>query len=212
MTGPPVRPSKGQSGVLQVIDYSVARSMTAQPPGFSFSALRVTTHGQQVASLGRSLTPLQRCSRRILQPQPTGRTANASLSHLCSFLFFRLLDVIAFQHTFSLCTFLCYHTLNINFYGCMSKPTSSPSKKESIAERYNFKFIVCRRNYFGRWGFDFILSSNKNQLCHSARVTFLGNIKGCVTFSRPLFLIHSSSRTDQIWIGERIQFLNHCFL
>ena len=61
---PPVRPSKGQSGVLQVIDHSVAGSMTAQPPGIRPSALRVATHGQQVASLG-GLTPLQRCSRCI---------------------------------------------------------------------------------------------------------------------------------------------------
>ena len=70
---PPVRPSKGQSGVLQAIDHSVTGSMTAQPPGIRPSALRVATHGQQVASLGGGLTPLQRCSRRILQPQPTGR-------------------------------------------------------------------------------------------------------------------------------------------
>ena len=46
------RPSKDQSGVLQVIDNSVAGSMTAQPPGFRPSALRVTTNSQQVASLG----------------------------------------------------------------------------------------------------------------------------------------------------------------
>ena len=69
---PPVRSSKGQSDVLLAIDHSVAGSMTAQPPGIRPSALRVATHGQQVASLG-GLTPLQRCSRRILQPQPTGR-------------------------------------------------------------------------------------------------------------------------------------------
>ena len=49
---PPVRPSKGQSDVLQAIDHSVAGSMTAQPPGIRPSALRVATHGQQVASLG----------------------------------------------------------------------------------------------------------------------------------------------------------------
>ena len=49
---PPVRPSKGPSGVLQAIDHSVAGSMTAQPPGIRPSALRVATHGQQVASLG----------------------------------------------------------------------------------------------------------------------------------------------------------------
>ena len=48
---PPVRPSKNQSGLLQVIDHSVAGSMTAQPPGIRPSALRVATDGQQVAPL-----------------------------------------------------------------------------------------------------------------------------------------------------------------
>ena len=51
---PPVRPSKGQSSVLQAIDHSVAGSMTAQLPGSRPSALWVTAHGQQVASLGGS--------------------------------------------------------------------------------------------------------------------------------------------------------------
>ena len=37
----PVRPSKGQSGVLQTIDHSVARSMTAQPPESLFSTFWV---------------------------------------------------------------------------------------------------------------------------------------------------------------------------
>ena len=48
----PVRPSKGQSDVLQATDHSVTRSMTAQPLGFCPSVLRVATHAQQVASLG----------------------------------------------------------------------------------------------------------------------------------------------------------------
>ena len=51
---PPVEPSKGQSGMLQVIDHSVAGSMTAQSLGFRPSALRISTHGQQVAPLGGS--------------------------------------------------------------------------------------------------------------------------------------------------------------
>ena len=51
---PPLRPSKGQSSVLQAIDHSVARSMTAQPPGSHSSALRVTAHGQKAALLGGS--------------------------------------------------------------------------------------------------------------------------------------------------------------
>ena len=54
---PPVRPSKGQSGVLQAIDHSVTGSMTAQPPGIRPSALRVATQGQQVASLGMGSYP-----------------------------------------------------------------------------------------------------------------------------------------------------------
>ena len=72
---PPVRSSKGQSGVLQAIDISVAGSMTAQPPGIRPSALCVATHGHQMASLWGwgGLSSLQRCSRRILQPQLTGR-------------------------------------------------------------------------------------------------------------------------------------------
>ena len=54
---PPVRPSKGQSSVLQAIDHSVARSMTAQPPGSRLSALRVATHGQQAAPFGGGSYP-----------------------------------------------------------------------------------------------------------------------------------------------------------
>ena len=52
---------------------------------------------------------------------------------------------------------------------------------------YIFKFIVWRGNYFGRWSFDLYISSNENNLCHSARITFPGNIKGGVTLSLPLF-------------------------
>ena len=70
---PPVRPSKGQSGVLQAIDHSVVGSMTAQPAGIRNSALRVAIHDQQVASLGECLTSLQMCSRRLLQPLLTGQ-------------------------------------------------------------------------------------------------------------------------------------------
>ena len=44
---PPIRPSKGQSSVLQAIDHSVDRSVTAQPPGSHPSALQVTAHGKQ---------------------------------------------------------------------------------------------------------------------------------------------------------------------
>ena len=54
---PPVRPSKGQSGVLQAIDHSVTGLVTAQPPGIHTSALRVATHGQQVASLAGASYP-----------------------------------------------------------------------------------------------------------------------------------------------------------
>ena len=48
---PYVRPSKGQSGVLQAIDHSVTWSMTAKPPGSFPSALRVATHSQLVMAL-----------------------------------------------------------------------------------------------------------------------------------------------------------------
>ena len=71
---PPVRPSKGQSGMLQIIDHYVTEIMTAQPPGSDPSALQVATHGQQVATLG-GVTPQQRCSWCILQLQPTGQTS-----------------------------------------------------------------------------------------------------------------------------------------
>ena len=49
----------------QFIDHSDARLMTAQPPESHPSA-------SWVASLGVDLTPLQRYSQHILQPQPTG--------------------------------------------------------------------------------------------------------------------------------------------
>ena len=53
----PVRPSKGQSSVLQAIDHTVAGSMTAQPPGSHPSVLRVAPHGQQAALLGGGSYP-----------------------------------------------------------------------------------------------------------------------------------------------------------
>ena len=59
---PPVRPSRGQGGVLQAIDHSVAGSMTAQPPGIRPSALRVATYSQQEAALGGGVLPLYRGS------------------------------------------------------------------------------------------------------------------------------------------------------
>ena len=55
---PPVRPSRGQCGVLQAIDPSVVRPVTAQPPGLKTSALRFTMHGQQVALLEGGVLPL----------------------------------------------------------------------------------------------------------------------------------------------------------
>ena len=98
---PPIRPSKGQSDVLQAIDHSVAGSMTAQPPGIRPSALRVATHGQQVASLGGGdLTPLQRCSWRILQHQPTGR---GKLEESSTFL-----PAISLKLRRTLSSFICF--------------------------------------------------------------------------------------------------------
>ena len=48
----PVRPSKGQSSVLQAIDHSVAGSMTAQAPGSCPCTLQVAAYDQQAAPLG----------------------------------------------------------------------------------------------------------------------------------------------------------------
>ena len=55
---PPVRPSKGQSSVLQAIAHSVGRSMTAQLRGSRPSALQVAANDQQAASWGGGLTHL----------------------------------------------------------------------------------------------------------------------------------------------------------
>ena len=60
---PPIRPSKGQNGVLHVIDCSVAGSMTSQPPGSCPSVLRVMAHSQLVASFGEGVLPL--CSGAV---------------------------------------------------------------------------------------------------------------------------------------------------
>ena len=52
-----VRPSKGQSSVLQAIDHSVAGSITAQPPGSRPNTLWVAAHSQQAAPLGGGSYP-----------------------------------------------------------------------------------------------------------------------------------------------------------
>ena len=72
-----------KSGVMQAIDHSVAGSMIAQPPGIRPSALRVATHGQCGLIVGGGgLTSLQRCSRRILQPQQTGWLSRSNCYHI----------------------------------------------------------------------------------------------------------------------------------
>ena len=48
---PTTHQTKGQSSVLQAIDHTAGGSMTAQLPGSCPSALRITTHSQQVAPL-----------------------------------------------------------------------------------------------------------------------------------------------------------------
>ena len=81
---PPVRPSKGQSDVLQAIDHSVTGSMTAQPPGIHPSALRVATHGQQVASLGGSYPSAEVQSVYSTAPADRAKYGNrGDLSPIC---------------------------------------------------------------------------------------------------------------------------------
>ena len=64
------------------------------------------------------------------------------------------------------------------------------------SRKKEFQIIVYRGNDFGRWGFDFVFSTNGNNLCHSAWMTFPGNIKGCVMNSQPLFLIHLAAEQN----------------
>ena len=98
---PPVRPSRGQSSVLQATDHSVAGSMTTQPPGFRSSALRVTAHDQQVTPLRGGLTPLQRCNRCILQRQQTRRLSSV----------FREQNLLAFKHNLTMILYNIKHLL-----------------------------------------------------------------------------------------------------
>ena len=91
---PPVRPSKGQSGVSQAIDHSVAGSMTAQPPGIRPSALRDATYGQQVASLGGGSYP----SAEVQSAYSTA-PADRAMSFL---VFFENLKLLSVDHLFSL--------------------------------------------------------------------------------------------------------------
>ena len=81
---PPVRPSKGQSSVLQAIDHSVAGSMTAQPV---LAPYRSPPTANRRLHWG-GITPLQRCSWRILQLQPTG-CAHCMIYHI----FWRICNV-----------------------------------------------------------------------------------------------------------------------
>ena len=74
---------------------------------------------------------------------------------------------------------------------------------------YVFKFMVWRGIIFDRWSFDFIFLTNQDGLYHSARITFPGNIKSCLTLSLPFFLTDPSSRHTISTRREHIQHLGH---
>ena len=72
----------GLGGVSQVIDHSVAKSMTAQPPESLSSHLTGRYPQPTDGPIGGCVLPLWRgCSRSILQPQPTGH--NIFIECLC---------------------------------------------------------------------------------------------------------------------------------
>ena len=78
---------------------------------------------------------------------------------------------------------------------------------------YIFKFIVWRRNYFGRWSFGFSFRPMR-KIWHSAQMTFPGNIKGHVntlSLSLSLSLTYSFSRTDRL-VHEESAFNLRSFL
>ena len=93
------------------------RSMTVQPPGFRPSPLRVTAHGQQVATLG-SLKPLHRWNQCILSPNRQG------LASLESYL-----QTIRLQIT---------HT-HTHIYICLATLKSSDRTKQSVWTGFGIK-------------------------------------------------------------------------
>ena len=114
---PPISPSKGQSGVLQVIDHSVAKSMTAQPTGSCPNASRVATHNQRIAPLGEGFTLLQRCSHHTLQPQLTGHIYIYICVCVCVYIYIYIYiqgSLNMFQTFFVWALLLIVHTWNSN--------------------------------------------------------------------------------------------------
>ena len=53
-------------------------------------------------------------------------------------------------------------------------------REARVAERNNFNIYCLARELFWPLQFRFIFSFNEDDLCHSVRMTFPGNIKGCV--------------------------------
>ena len=74
----PIRPSKGQSSVLQAIDHSIAGSLTVQPPGSRPSALRVAAHGQRWSHWVGSYSSSE--VQSAYSTSPTDRAKDGSLS------------------------------------------------------------------------------------------------------------------------------------
>ena len=65
-------------------------------------------------------------------------------------------------------------------------------------KKKNFKLLFRAGNRFAVGVSNLYISSNKNDSCHSARMTYPCNIKGSVTLFRPLFLTYFSRRTVQL--------------
>ena len=77
----------------------------------------------------------------------------------------------------------------------------------SVAERKNFKLLFSAGIVLAVGVSNLHISSNENDWCHSAPVTFPGIIKGCVSLPRSLlFLIYFSSRTD--WLSSSLTLLD----
>ena len=87
-----------------------------------------------------------------------------------------------------------------------------------VAERKNFKLLFSAGIIFGRWGFDFIFSSNEDDLSHSTRMAFPGSIKGRanaphIFFEQDgptLFLTQSSSRAPTFNTRRAHSTMGHC--
>ena len=69
---------------------------------------------------------------------------------------------------------------------------------EFVAEGKNFKLLFSAGIVLAVEVSNLYISSNENDSGHSARMTSPGNIKGGVTFLRPLFLAYLSITTDRL--------------